>query len=47
MVHLGQSHLEQHMAQALVPVEQRTVEFYEDELIAVRGDDGQVYVAIC
>ncbi len=31
---------------ALVPVEQRTVEFYEDELIAVRGEDGQVYVAI-
>ena len=34
------------MAQELVPIEQRTVEFYEDELIAVRSADGQVYVAI-
>ena len=31
---------------ALMPVEQKTVLFYDDELIAVRTDDGQVYVAI-
>ena len=30
----------------LVPVEQRDVKFYDDELTAVRTDDGQVYVAI-
>jgi hypothetical protein len=30
----------------LATIDQRTVEFYEDELIAVRGEDGQVYVAI-
>jgi len=27
-------------------VEQKTVLFYEDELVAVRGDDGQVYVSL-
>jgi hypothetical protein len=31
---------------ALLPVEQKEIEFYGDELIAVRGDDGQVYAAI-
>ncbi|GIK57857.1 MAG: hypothetical protein HND44_16395 [Chloroflexi bacterium] len=31
---------------ALVPVEQKQVEFYGDELTAVRGNDGHVYVAI-
>jgi hypothetical protein len=31
---------------ALVPIEQREVEFYGDELTAVRAEDGQVYVAI-
>lgn len=31
---------------ALVPVEQKEVGFYDDQLIAVRGDDGHVYVAI-
>jgi hypothetical protein len=30
----------------LVPVEQKEVVFYDDQLIAVRGDDGHVYVAI-
>lgn len=30
----------------LEPVEQKTVLFYDDELTAVRADDGQVYVAI-
>ncbi len=32
--------------QALVPVEQRTVDFYGDELIAVRAVDGQIYVSL-
>ena len=31
---------------ALVPVEQKQVEFYGDELVAVRADDSQIYVAI-
>ncbi len=31
---------------ALVPVEQREVEFYGDELTAVRAEDGQIYVSI-
>ncbi len=31
---------------ALVPVEQKTVLFYEDELTAVRGNDGHVYASI-
>lgn len=31
---------------ALVSVEQKEVSFYDDELTAVRADDGQVYVAI-
>lgn len=30
----------------LVSVEQREVEFYDDNLLAVKADDGQVYVAI-
>ena len=30
----------------LVPVEQKTVLFYDDELIAIRGSDGHVYVSI-
>lgn len=30
----------------LVPIEQKEVIFYEDQLIAVRGDDGHVYVAV-
>ena len=30
----------------LVPVEQKTVLFYDDELIAIRGNDNHVYVAI-
>lgn len=34
------------MEQAIEPVEQKTVTFYEDELIAVRADDGQVYVSV-
>jgi ferritin-like metal-binding protein YciE len=31
---------------ALVPVEQKQVIFYEDELTAVRADNGRVYVAV-
>ncbi|MCL4805286.1 MAG: ORF6C domain-containing protein [Anaerolineae bacterium] len=31
---------------ALTVVEQREVNFYEDELTAVRADDGQIYVSI-
>ncbi len=34
------------MNDKLTVVEQKQVEFYEDELTAVRADDGQVYVAI-
>jgi hypothetical protein len=30
---------------ALVPVEQKTVVFYGDELIAIRAEDGQIYVS--
>ncbi len=30
----------------LVSVEQREVEFYDDNLLAVKADDGQVYVAV-
>lgn len=30
----------------LVPVEQRTVAFYDDELVAVLADNGQVYVPL-
>ena len=31
---------------ALVPVEQKQVMFYDDELIAVRAADGQIYVSL-
>ena len=31
---------------SLTPIEQKTVIFYEDELTAVRADDGRVYVAV-
>jgi hypothetical protein len=31
---------------ALVPIEQKEVEFYGDDLTAVKADDGQVYVAL-
>ncbi len=31
---------------ALIPVEQKTVLFYEDELTAVRAEDGRVYVSM-
>jgi hypothetical protein len=31
---------------ALLPVEQKSVKFYNDEVIAVRADDGAVYVPI-
>lgn len=34
------------MEKMLKTVEQKTVLFYDDELIAVRGDDGQVYVSL-
>ena len=30
----------------LVPVEQREVDFYDDELVAIRANDGQIYVSI-
>jgi ferritin-like metal-binding protein YciE len=31
---------------ALVPIEQKSVEFYGDELMAARADDGHVYVSV-
>ncbi|NHZ72065.1 MAG: hypothetical protein GWP17_03155 [Aquificales bacterium] len=31
---------------ALVPIEQKQVIFYDDELIAIRGSDSHVYVSI-
>jgi hypothetical protein len=31
---------------ALVPVEQKQVDFYDDELTAVKADDGQIYVSV-
>jgi hypothetical protein len=31
---------------ALVPVEQKQVQFYDDELTAVKGEDGRVYAVI-
>lgn len=34
------------MEQALVSIEQKTVEFYGDEIIAVRAQDGSVYVPV-
>ena len=30
----------------LVPIDQRTVEFYDDELLAIRANDGHVYVSL-
>ena len=30
----------------LVPVEQKTVTFYDDELIAIRAEDGHIYVSL-
>jgi hypothetical protein len=30
----------------LAPVEQKTIEFYDDELIAIRANDGQIYVSV-
>ena len=34
------------MDKALVVIEQRTVDFYGDELLAVRAGDGQVYLSL-
>ncbi len=34
------------MDKSLVVIEQRTVEFYGDELLAVRAGDGHVYVSL-
>ena len=34
------------MASNLDIIQQRTVQFYDDELIAIQADDGQVYVSI-
>ena len=34
------------MGEALVPTEQQTVIFYEDELTAICADDKQIYVAV-
>ena len=31
---------------ALLPVEQKTVTFYEDQITAVRTEDGQIYVSV-
>lgn len=33
-------------ARTVETVEQKTVVFYDDELVAVRGDDGQIYVSL-
>ena len=30
----------------LAPIEQKTVTFYDDELVAIRASDGQIYVSI-
>lgn len=34
------------MEQSLSVIEQKTVDFYNDELAAVRADDGQIYVSV-
>ena len=34
------------MDSSLKVVEQKQVSFYDDELIAVRADDGQIYVSV-
>lgn len=34
------------MSKSLTVIEQREVTFYDDQLTAVRGDDGRVYVSI-
>ncbi len=34
------------VTQSLTPIEQRTVDFYGDELIAIKADDGHVYVSV-
>jgi len=34
------------MSEAIVPVEQCTIEFYGDELVAVRGEDGTVWIPV-
>ena len=31
---------------ALVPIEQKTVEFYDDEIVAIRAINGTVYILI-
>jgi hypothetical protein len=31
---------------ALTPVDQKTVEFYGDDLVAIRADDGRIYVSV-
>ena len=34
------------MEKQLTTVEQREVSFYEDELVAIRADDGHIYVSV-
>lgn len=34
------------MIDNLIVIEQKEVTFYEDQLTAVRGADGQIYVAV-
>ena len=34
------------MSKALIPVEQKEIEFYGDDLSAVRADDGRIYASI-
>ncbi len=31
---------------ALTPVDQKTVEFYGDDLVAIRADDDRIYVSV-
>jgi hypothetical protein len=37
---------EKHLSKALISIEQKEVEFYGDELSAVRADDGRIYASI-
>ena len=34
------------MPEALIPVEEKILEFYDDELVAVHFDDGSIYVPL-
>ncbi len=34
------------MSEKLTVIEQREVDFYDDQLMAIRAEDGQIYVSI-